>query len=990
MTTSLKQAFLFICGCSLVFITPAAPALTPAGTIIRNHGVVEYQRDDSTGQVFTSTSNEVIMEVNPVYGINIIPDHSDPVTTSGNEAQLQFAISTNPEVQVIFAYQLIFTGNSTDTATLTPTFNDANSTVLPKLSDGDTGLLVYNDVNGNGAIDGTDILVASWRDANGNGVLTANEVQSSTLGVNYEPDEVADLLVTFFVPDGVNTADAFNDFIFFGIDGASVADAAKTDVGNISKLEVIDDAVMVVSKSASVTEVSPSDTFRYTIKSESTGSSPALKRSYTVDASTYSGVLVYDIIPVIEETGVPLTVVQTASGSDLPPAITIDPATPNGTIIYSSQANPENAPINPTGWTWSETYTVGDTVIAYISSDGTTDNDVANTGSNAVEFTFDVTIPAGTFEQFVSNVAYANYDTGSLGVKNIKSTNEVLVEVVSAANVIIRDTDFEASKPPLTPTGVNDDTQTIALAQAGSFLYFTNRVLNTGTNTDSFNISLDGTTTNLSGWTVSWFRSDGVTPLTDTGIDGIIDTGPIEPAGANLPNPNDFVDIVLRVEIPENAGPTANNPEASFIVLATSVADPSKTDTTTDNITDVSLALMNLDNHILPLGTADPAVITLNGASGSFLEFPLIVENNAPADGEFDSYNMTTPVLPAGWTVVYYLDTDENRVLDDGELLPVLQTREVAPGDAAFLIARIFIPEDALADSDNNGTQDDYLLTFRATSTNNPAVFDEQIDQVRVAFNNRFELTPDRQGVIAAGSATVYAHNLMNYGERSNRFFLTIAEGSPEWTYVLLESDGSAQLPRALDPSDSIEKYYIDLDEFEGGVDSKDFVIQLFATSNTPVGSIDVSTIVAAANDPLAPTSPFPGLPLHSAVDLTRLVAGDLTLTKSANPAAGTKVNPGDTIIYTTDFLNKSSGELTNVIIHDQISPHTTYLIGSGTATINGFLGGDFTFEVSRDGGISYGADAGAGSTVTNVRLRLNKGFPAGEKGSYSFSVDVD
>lgn len=974
--------------CLLLLLPMAAPAamLTPAGTVIRNHAIIQFQRDDDSGRVYEAPSNEVLIEVLPVYGLEVTPDGDAPPGTPG---QTQKTISTSPNATAVFCYNLLFTGNIEDNAKIVPVFADAQSNFLPKLPDGDTGFLVYQDCNDNGIIDSEDLLVASWRDANGNGKIEPGEIQSNDMGSVFQPGESVNLLLAARVPANL----APGAVAYLGVEAISMGDPTVTDpvdassIQNISELIVIDDALMTVTKTSDVKQVQTGGEIVYTLTGKSIGNIPAKTRTLTVDGinNSHAGVVIYDVIPKLAENDVPLSVTSAS--------ITSQPAGVSGTLLYSAQNNTELDVTDPT-WSWRTTFNLGDTVIAYVSSNGPGGN-YELAVNDTVSFQFTAQVPAAALNQTLINKAYASYDTNALGPQTIKAVNDISVAVYGGSGVLIRDTDFESAKPPLTPDDDNvADLQTVTLAQAGTYVYFTNRVLNTGSFANSYNITVHSTTVNPNGWTYSFFKSDGVTPLRDTGRDGVIDTGPIEPAGDDHDNPLAYADIVVRVQIPEGAAPSGNDPEFTLVLQATSVLDVAEFDLTTNIIKTVEAASMSLDNHY-PVGsqTPEPDPWQQSADPGRTVDFPLIVRNLAPANGEVDTYAMTVPGLPTGWKVTYFRDLNGDGVLQANELLPVLRTAAIPAQGRDYLIARVLIPADAVADADDDGVQDVHTLVFRATSTNRDTLFSEQNDMVVINWQDRFELRPDRLGTIEAGGVTIYEHTLTNYSERAHRFYLTINGGTNTWNYLLLENNSGDYLPKAIDPSDGQEKYYVDLDEAGGANDSKVFRLRLYAPAGVPQGTVDLTSITVTANVPGTPNTPFPTSPLHVITDVTRVVAGDLVLTKSANPAPGSAVQPGQNITYTTTFFNKSADALADLAIHDQISPSTAYVLQSALSPAplaDGLTA--VTFEISRDGGINWTPDntgTTADRTVTNIRAVFQGALAGGAEGKVVFQVQV-
>jgi len=357
-----------------------------------------------------------------------------------------------------------------------------------------------------------------------------------------------------------------------------------------------------------------------------------------------------------------------------------------------------------------------------------------------------------------------------------------------------------------------------------------------------------------------------------------------------------------------------------------------------------------------------------------------------------DTYTLSTPGLPTGWKVTYYRDLNGDGVLQANELLPVLRSAAVPPQERDYLIARINIPSDAIADADKDGVQDVHTLVFRATSTNRDSVYSEQNDTVVINWQDRFELQPNRQGTIEPGGVTIYEHTVSNFSERGHRFYLTVAGGNDNWNYLLLENDSGDYLPRVTDPSDGVEKYYLDLGQAGDADDAKIFRLRIYAPAGIPQGGIDLTSITVTANIPGA-NVPFPISALHIVTDVTRVVAGDLMLTKSAVPAPGAAVQPGQNITYTTTFFNKSADALGELTIQDQISPSTAYILQSGQAPTPLAAGlTAVTFEVSRDGGINWTPDnagTSADRSVTNIRAVFTGALAGGAEGKVSFQVQV-
>lgn len=210
--------------------TIAKERVPPAGTIIRNHAIIQFQRenDEVPGRIYDAPSNEVLIEILPVYNIEILPDGDAPGYGSGAPpGQLIRTVATTgtPTTRVVISYSLVFTGNASDNVFITPDFVPGPSTFLPQLPDGDTGMLVFSDVAANGVYDSDDVQIASWRDANSNGQIDVGEVQLTPLGRQFPPGTIFPLLLVFRVP--ANTPAGANCYV--GIKGRSMADSTATD-----------------------------------------------------------------------------------------------------------------------------------------------------------------------------------------------------------------------------------------------------------------------------------------------------------------------------------------------------------------------------------------------------------------------------------------------------------------------------------------------------------------------------------------------------------------------------------------------------------------------------------------------------------------------------------------------------------------------------------------------------------------------------------------
>ena len=953
----------------LVSVASASNRKTPAGTIIRNQAAMEFA--NLAGDRLSATSNEVVMIVGEVYAIEVLPDGGSGAEPYPDQpGQTYRAVAGR---QVALPYLLQNQGNALDSATLQPVFDHLNSDFLPRLPDGSVGFRIYNDLAGNGTVDPGDILAATWQDQNQDGILQPGEISGPGLGREYEPDEFANLLVVFVVPA---TATA-GDMVHIGVNATSVNDPdARDDQGNISRVEIVaDTAVMTVVKAADKTNVLAGESIAYTIQAVNQGdiSAPA-EKAYSVDGGTdnYRGTLLFDVLP----TGLDGTVFGLKDGATPPVGSTTQPAA-TGTVVYSAQVAPDPNSDDPADWAWFTDVSAVPgtvTVVGYILSNGTDHYELEPESSMTLEFTVEVPIEAEP--QTLVNTGFVRYnDTGATEDQVRSNEVRVDIEVVPQGGVEIYDLDGDTGgetipQHPLVlmPDGTADQ-QTIETAQAGSEVYFVNRVRNTGTVEDTYNLTVAGGLP--AGWQLSFLNLDGVSPLLDTGVDGIPDTGPLAPGA--------YRDVQVRIRIPHGATET----DVEIELQAKSVRFAGVEDTTVNIIESVEAPAMRLVNN--DEGAISEVPVTRTAAAGSFVDFPLFAINDAdPNFGAPDTYNLSVDITTgnnvdmSGWSVVFYRDNNQNGKLDPDELSPVSNTELVRASaqtaDFQWLIARVFIPGDASFDADPGDTTSTspYRLEFRAESTNLPGqLSDTQVDFIMIEPKDRFELRPDRSGTIEPGSTVWYEHVLQNYGERGNRFYLEINPGNDGWTYILYDmNEPPSQLPIEND------QYYIDLDEAGGATDQATFRLRIFAPAETPVNTVDVTAVTAIARDHgIALTS--------SVVDVTRVVAGDLVLIKSVNPPG--QVRPGEILEYTTEFFNKSNGPLTNVIIYDQIPAYVRFVADSQSSSLDPSV----AYEVSLDGGASWEDAAGKGAGVTNLRVRIDLPLPPGERHTITFEVEV-
>ena len=859
---------------ALMLASSAFAQTTPAGTQIRNRASATYQ--DLSGNTFTTVSNEVITVVLPVYGISILPDDSGetpPVTP----ALSQNAIGGQT---MYYSYTLTNTGNDTDSYSIVPLVDAANTTMTLALAN----VSVYHDVNSNGLVDGGEPAISVGGAPGVVGPLAANASVS--------------LIVTYAVP---GTA-AAGEVAYVGVQGTSAGDAGQIDTRNYHRTTVVADAVMTALLNAAPAFVVEGDQIAYSFSGTNAGTSTA--NGVNVASVGLTGVLMYDIIPINPASGNPLPIFGAPSGF---------PA--GGTVLYLP--NGSSTAGSPETWNWSTTAAAGDIAVAFITNGGIL-------SGQAYGFSYQVTVPVGMTPGVLNNTAALAYVDNNVTTSDptIVVSNNAPVTVGTLADVLIG----PAGNPGAgTPPNFDDDLQSVATAFANTSVNFTNTIRNDGNANDAINVVLDGASTIPGSWTVVFYQSDGVTPLADTDFDGLADVGPLAPGAS--------IDVVVRVIIPGSQG--AGGP-FDAVVRAQSANDNAETNLTTDRILQVLPASVDIGNYDGVSGTTNSTPVNLNANPSTSVDFALDVVNSG---GSSDNFTLSS-AIPAGWTVTFYFDANGNGVLDPAELSPITQTGPVAAGSEANVIARVDVPLGTLPAV--------YPTSFTATSAVNATQTDTIANTVTVSALASVDFFPDNVGNATAGGTVTYAHTVTNTGNIADTFDLAYAS-SQGWTYVFFDALSAPITSVTLAPGASAN-----------------ITVRLTVPAGAVIGTVEVGVLSATGQVTLA---------TDNATDITTIVAGNLTLTKSVSPV-GDQV-PGTDLSYTVDYQNLGSDDLTAIVIYDAVPAWTQYQVGSAVTGTAPASITSITIEYSDDNGATWayapvsgggGAPAGYDANVTNVR----------------------
>ena len=394
---------------------------------------------------------------------------------------------------------------------------------------------------------------------------------------------------------------------------------------------------------------------------------------------------------------------------------------------------------------------------------------------------------------------------------------------------------------PAGDTTLNDIVE-VATAPQGATVVFANRVHNDGNSTDTFNITLSGSTFPV-GTSFQLFQSDGNTPLVDSTGDGIPDTGAVA-AGA-------VYTVMVKAVLP----PGATGGPYTVTVTGTSTVNPAVSDATTDRLGAITVNTVDVTNDAAwPSGSGSGSgpevnpVTTLTVNPGTTTNFALYVNNLSVVA---DSYNLaasTDPTfssvtVPAGWVVTFKKAG-----------LPVINTGVLAPSNSVAITAEVVVPANAAAG--------DVALYFRALS---PTTGAQDIKHDRVTVNAIHALTvePDNSGQVVAGGTVTYTHTVCNLGNISENVTLTATNSAAGWTTVLyLDSNSNG----VLDSGDAV--YGSALTVAAG--DCARIFAKVFAPSGAAVGAANTTTVTGDTGTGA----------VDIATDNSTVIASDISLLK--------------------------------------------------------------------------------------------------------------
>ncbi len=787
--------------------------------------------------------------------------------------------TANPNGQISLSHTLTNTGNGADTFTV----DLAN---------------VTNGTNGD-TYDFSNIRI--YLDADKNGIPDNNtNIAGQTISV--AAGQSVGLIVVGTTPNAV-TADAVGKLTVTATNvyTATINGNTATTATNTDTVTIVTGAVIQVTKSANVTSVNPvgtdaERTVEYTLSYKNTGNTAA------------TNVTLRDILPA-NVTYVPGSGVWSGSATARTDAANDET---NGKYDFDAATKTLNF------------------VIASVAPN--------TTGTLKFRVVVNANTPAGNI------LNKASFDPDGPGTEPSQDTNTAIVTVNSIYAGTINDsaTDkYADGQVPTAPVGTKDDTITAAASQGVAVNFGNNGgeqiwIHNTGNVAETYNISVDKTGL-PAGSVVELLKADGLTPLTDTNGDPIVDTGSIAVGASQR--------IVARVTLPS----TYKGPAPVSAVLAIQPVNNNlitARDTITLTISNITANTVDLSNGAGNKDGVDDAgenagegpynanniIDTRLVNPGASVTFPLAVNNRGTNS---DNFNISSD-LPAGWTVKYYTSNAAGVCTTN----QVTNTGNIVANGTAYLCATVTAPAGATPGNT------DVVFTVTSVATN---LSDSIKDRVTVNAVRNVSFTPDRTGQVAPGGSVTYTHILTNNGNVTEGvaggnllpFIVnTVGNlGSTTSVYVDLNNNGIADTGELVTGGDLTAL----LTSTPGGAglqpgESATILVKVEAPTNANAGQADTATLT------ITPT----GSTAVSINDTTTVNIGQVRLTKQqaldANcdgiPDAGAaayslntiQAKPGACITYQITAANDGNQPVTDVVINDTVPTYTTLAASPATA----------------------------------------------------------
>ena len=316
-------------------------------------------------------------------------------------------------------------------------------------------------------------------------------------------------------------------------------------------------------------------------------------------------------------------------------------------------------------------------------SDAVVGTDREGAGASQIAYDWNVTVP-GTVTAWIYNIPANSQGSISFNVA-IEPGIAIGTEVVNTAeyNFYSATGAYELrqfTSATYTVDGAIDLRLTgmhVPTANPGSTVTFTNVLTNLGTRTDTFDITLSGSTF-PAGAVITLFKADGTTLLADTDGNGTPDSGPLAP-GASY-------NIVVKVALPEST------PPGPYKVMKTarSAASPSRFVTVDDSVDAVAQACR------VTLEPDNQATI----GRGQHVTYTHYLTNHGNCQETVRAMADYLADSKPGWTSAVYVD---NKVAGRGSLPGVVDATDtriqqawsqvLAPGESVRILVDVQSPD---------------------------------------------------------------------------------------------------------------------------------------------------------------------------------------------------------------------------------------------------------------------------------------------------------